>query len=270
MGALYLKDLADKTRRGLEGRVREGRSGGGLCYGYRVVRGAPARDGEPERGLREIDPMQVSVIRRIFEEFAGGQSPITIARRLNEEGSRALAAAFGPRARSAAMLVSAQGSCATASISASSSGTAVAGSRIRPRGVGSRAKQRGGGGRRAVPELRIIEQELWDRVQARLATVARPECSPALGTKGRDGPRWQDRRPRHVLTAKITCGACNASYVAIGRDYLACQTAERRGPCTNRVRVRRSRLEAQVLEALGTQLMDPKTVADFVAEFTAE
>ena len=39
MNALYLKDLADKTRRGLEGRVREGRSGGGLCYGYDVIPG---------------------------------------------------------------------------------------------------------------------------------------------------------------------------------------------------------------------------------------
>src|SRR4051794_38916906 len=38
MNALFLKDLADKTRRGLEGRVREGRSGGGLCFGYDVVR----------------------------------------------------------------------------------------------------------------------------------------------------------------------------------------------------------------------------------------
>ena len=73
MGALYLKDLADKTRRGLEGRVRQGRSGGGLCYGYRVVRGARGgADGEPERGLREIDPAQAAVVRRIFAEFAAG------------------------------------------------------------------------------------------------------------------------------------------------------------------------------------------------------
>src|SRR5512132_1540661 len=35
MNALFLKDLAMKTRRGLEGRVRLGRSGGGLCYGYK-------------------------------------------------------------------------------------------------------------------------------------------------------------------------------------------------------------------------------------------
>ena len=49
MNALYLKDLADKTRRGLEGRVRAGRSGGGLCYGYDVVPGE-------ERGGRTINP----------------------------------------------------------------------------------------------------------------------------------------------------------------------------------------------------------------------
>ena len=37
MGALYLKDLADKTRRGLRGRVSAGKSGGGNSYGYDVV-----------------------------------------------------------------------------------------------------------------------------------------------------------------------------------------------------------------------------------------
>lgn len=38
MNALFLKDLADKTRRGLRGRVEKGKSGGGLCYGYDVVK----------------------------------------------------------------------------------------------------------------------------------------------------------------------------------------------------------------------------------------
>ena len=86
MGAIHLKDLADKTRRGLEGRVREGRSGGGLCYGYRVVRGAAGRDGEPERGLREIDEAEAAVVQRIFREFAAGAGPKSIAAALNREG----------------------------------------------------------------------------------------------------------------------------------------------------------------------------------------
>lgn len=38
MNALFLKDLAEKTHRGLRGRIEDGKSGGGLCYGYRVVR----------------------------------------------------------------------------------------------------------------------------------------------------------------------------------------------------------------------------------------
>ena len=38
MNALFLKDLAQKTRRGLRGRVEQGRSGGGKAYGYDVVR----------------------------------------------------------------------------------------------------------------------------------------------------------------------------------------------------------------------------------------
>ena len=47
MNALFLKDLADKTRRGLRGRVQQGRSGGGLCYGYTI-----ARSENGERGGR--------------------------------------------------------------------------------------------------------------------------------------------------------------------------------------------------------------------------
>ena len=37
MNAIFLNDLAAKTRRGQRGRVEKGRSGGGLAYGYDVV-----------------------------------------------------------------------------------------------------------------------------------------------------------------------------------------------------------------------------------------
>lgn len=74
MNALFLKDLADKTRRGLRGRVDKGKAGGGLCYGYRVVKQFDA-DGEPIRGDREIIPEEAKVVRRIFREFASGKSP---------------------------------------------------------------------------------------------------------------------------------------------------------------------------------------------------
>lgn len=83
MNALFLKDLADKTRRGLEGRVREGRSGGGLCYGYSVVHESDQR-GEPIRGGRRIDPAEAAVVQRIFTLFSRGESSRGIAHRLKQ------------------------------------------------------------------------------------------------------------------------------------------------------------------------------------------
>ena len=84
MNALFLKDLAAKTHRGLRGRVEKGRSGGGLCYGYDVVATFDAA-GEPARGERTINEVEAAVVRRVFREFASGVSPRTIARRLNAE-----------------------------------------------------------------------------------------------------------------------------------------------------------------------------------------
>src|SRR4029453_14547463 len=84
MNALFLKDLADKTRRGMRGRVESGRSGGGLCYGYRVRRSL--QNGELSTGEREIFAEEAAVITRIFRDYAAGMSRKAIAKRLNAEG----------------------------------------------------------------------------------------------------------------------------------------------------------------------------------------
>ena len=84
MNALFLKDLAQKVRRGLEGRVREGKSGGGVCFGYDVVR-EYNRVGAPIPGGRSVNDAEAAIVRRMFAEFAGGSSPRAIAQRLNGE-----------------------------------------------------------------------------------------------------------------------------------------------------------------------------------------
>ena len=78
MGALYLKDLADKTRRGLRGRIEAGKSGGGNSYGYTVQRRVGA-DGQPVTGERTTNPEEAAVVRRVFEAYADGKSPKRIA-----------------------------------------------------------------------------------------------------------------------------------------------------------------------------------------------
>ena len=115
----------------------------------------------------------------------------------------------------------------------------------------------------AVPELRIVEQELWDGAQARLAAEAAPattESHPAF---------WERRRPRHLLSEKVVCGCCGRTFTSLGKDYLGCSAARNGHGCRNTRRIRRPQLEAQVLEALAARLMHPELVKRFCASFIA-
>jgi site-specific DNA recombinase len=115
MNALYLKDLAQKTHRGLEGRVRSGMSGGGICYGYDLVPGQP--------GALRLNQAEAAIVLRILEEYAAGRSPRAITMRLNQEG---VPGPFGRPWRDTTIRAT---SCAepasstTSSLSASESGT---------------------------------------------------------------------------------------------------------------------------------------------------
>jgi len=73
MNALFLKDLALKIRRGQHGVIAQGRSAGGIAYGYRVAREVDSK-GETIRGVRTIDQTEAKVIVRIFREYASGRS----------------------------------------------------------------------------------------------------------------------------------------------------------------------------------------------------
>ncbi|MBI3444402.1 MAG: recombinase family protein, partial [Magnetospirillum sp.] len=85
MSALFLKDLALKTKRGQIGRVEAGFASGSLGYGYDMVRELDAR-GELITGKRRVNESEAAVIRRIFTEYGAGASPRAIATQLNREG----------------------------------------------------------------------------------------------------------------------------------------------------------------------------------------
>ena len=125
MGALYLKDLSDKTRRGLRGCVEAKKSGGGNSYGYDVVRGV-GPGGEPLTGERRINAREAAIVRRIFEEYAAGVSPRAIAKQLNAEGVPGPSAEHGGRAPSTATAIAAPAFSIMNSISAGWSGTGCA------------------------------------------------------------------------------------------------------------------------------------------------
>ncbi|MBX9875422.1 MAG: recombinase family protein, partial [Beijerinckiaceae bacterium] len=76
MSQMFLGDLKAKTRRGLRAVAEDGRSAGGLCYGYRIDLRS---DHAGERGHRVIDEGQAVVVQRIFRDYASGLSPQRIA-----------------------------------------------------------------------------------------------------------------------------------------------------------------------------------------------
>jgi DNA invertase Pin-like site-specific DNA recombinase len=266
MNALYLTDLRQKVWRGLEGRVRQGRSGGGLCYGYDVVRELDAC-GEPICGGRVVDQAEAAVVRRIFAAFATGKSPRTIARELNTERIP------GPGGRPW-------------------SDTTIRGHTLRRTGIVHNelyigrlvwnkqryVKEPSTGKRLArinpenewviqdVPELRIVDDDLWHRVQHRLAGIR----GSARVLKARETKFWLNRRSKHLLTGLTCCGDCGAPLAAGGKDYLSCSAARRLGTCKNRKGIRRSVLEGLILDALKHNLMHPDFVAEFIREFHAE
>ncbi len=63
VGALYLKDLAQKTKRGQAGVVRDGRHNGGRSYGYGPIAG--------QNGRLKVIEHEAAIVRRIFEAYAG-------------------------------------------------------------------------------------------------------------------------------------------------------------------------------------------------------
>jgi DNA invertase Pin-like site-specific DNA recombinase len=266
MNALFLKDLAAKTHRGLRGRVAAGKSAGGRAFGYDVVRQLDAA-GNPVRGERAIDAAEAAVVRRIFAMFAAGDSPLGIAKMLNAEKVPGPdgrpwrdTTIRGHALRGTGILrnelyVGRMVWNRMRFIKDPATGRRV--SRMNPRGqwIGEE-----------VPELLIIDQGLWDRAQARLAGIR--------ARSGADVPDrqrfWEKRRAQTVLTGKVFCACCGGTLAAVGRDYLACGTARRQGLCSNRGGIRRGQLEGLILEALRTRLMAPDLVADFIREFTAE
>jgi DNA invertase Pin-like site-specific DNA recombinase len=265
MNALFLKDLAHKTRRGLEGRVRQGKSGGGLCFGYDVMRKLDAA-GEALCGERRINVGEAAIVRRIFEEFANGRSPRAIGQSLNKEGiagpagrSRGPSTIYGNWRR----------------------GTGVLNNELYiGRLVWNRqqfVKDPNTGKRQArlnsetnwviedVPHLRIIDDQLWNRVKER-----QQQSRSRIMTENKGIRSERARRPNYLLSGLLKCGTCGGGFSKISQSHYGCSTARNKGTCDNLLAVRRDHLEATVLDGLKHQLMHPELVTAFIDEFRRE
>uniref|UniRef100_UPI0005525CD1 recombinase family protein n=1 Tax=Bradyrhizobium liaoningense TaxID=43992 RepID=UPI0005525CD1 len=252
MNALFLKDLADKTRRGLRGRVADGKSGGGLCFGYDVVKQFAA-NGEPIRGDRTINEAEAAVVRRIFADYLAGKSSRTIAFELNRENVPGpQGAEWGPSTihgnpkRGVGILnnelyVGRLVWNRLRYLKDPDTGKRV--SRLNPESEWVIQE---------VPELRIVDQEMWDAVKTRQQTLAYEPSAPG------ENKLNDRRRPRYLFAGLVKCGCCGSGYTMISKDLLGCATARNKGTCNNRLNIRRDVVETSVLSGLRTHLMEPE------------
>jgi DNA invertase Pin-like site-specific DNA recombinase len=251
-----------RTYDALRRRAEAGAVTGGKLYGYRNVRHG---NGYVQR---IPDEHEAAIIRRVFDMYAEGAGIVTIAHTLNADGVQP------PRARG----------WAPSGIREMLHRHTYAGEvewgklqkvtrhgtkhqRHRPESEWLTVQ---------VPELRIIPEELWQRVQARL--VERAAAMPMVG--GRGVPRFSVESA-YLLVGLARCAACGAS---IGTElrahgsaghrrrvpHYACLGHRRQGPamCKNTFGLRQELLDGAILGAIAA-VLHPSVLAAAVDKAVA-
>ena len=211
----FLVGLADKVHRGQEGRVLKGLNPGGKLFGYINVPilnpnrpckyGRPAVDGVDQ----QINAEQAEVVRRIFQMYASGMGLALIAKTLNAEG---VPSPQPPRTRAM------QAWCPS-SIREMLRNDLYRGVRVWNRTVKMRNPETGRKVSKArgkeewervdVPKLRIVSEDLWSAVQARIAHV-----NGKLGAARLGGMNRTIESRSYLFSGLLVCGEC-ASRLAI-------------------------------------------------------
>ena len=271
VGAIFLKGLIGKTLRGMEAAVPAGRFAGGRAYAYKKKILLDA-DGEPIAGHLEIDPVKAEILMRIFRDFANGLSSVKIATALNEEGIP------GPRdGEWNASTIRGNPKILTGILNNPLYiGRLVWGRRQWRRNPDSEMRERRYRLRDrsewievAVPDLRIIDQQLWDAVRAEME---RRSISGEPKQEHGDKSRSPAGRPRkkHLLSGLIKCSYCGSNYTISGKDYYRCAGQKERGTCGNTLSVRKAALEHATISVLQHHLLTEEHAKIFTETFNWE
>lgn len=250
----FIKQNVFKSKRGQELAISQGRMSGSIPYGYRKVHKVDDK-GEPINGLREIDPNKAKYVVRIHEEFDAGRTTFQICADLNADG---IPGPKGKDWRPGALLGNRQGGL---------------GILRNPIYIGeyqfrktSRRRRKGRMKTRFTaqserlitqhPELAIIDQDLWDRNQARLAENV-------------DRPFHTKRKVEYVFTGKVSCGVCGSSCIVSDGKYV-CTGRQQKGICTNSRRVPREAVETSIFDRIKVHVLNTAVAGPALTAFREE
>ena len=244
--------------------------GGGLCYGYDVVTTFDAA-GDPVRGERTINEDEATVVRRVFRDFASSVSPLTIARRLNAEKIPCPSGKLWTDSTIRGQVKRGTGLINNALyvgrlvwnrlryVKNPETGKRV--SRINPKEEWITTE---------VPELRIIDDELWQAVKVRQEELTAKYATVIEATRTARANRLNGtHRPRHLLSGLLECGVCGGPYSMRGQDRYGCSNHVMNDSCSNGRGIRRTELEERVLVGPKDRLMAPEA-ADAAVRAWAE
>jgi len=279
MASAYRQEIGRRTRRGLEGLARSGRSTGGRAYGFIAACDSQTgcieidsgqlrktwpngRGGEPVLGN---GPDQAAVVTRIFTMYAEGVSARKIAAALNADGVPSPGASWNRTSRrSAGWLASAIHGDITRGTgmlnNARYTGVIVWGRSQWTRSAADSSKRRRIMNKTALHSttnegLRIIPQELWDRVKARQKAVSRDVGDRIKVGQRRNAP-GAGRPPKYLFSGLLACAECGASFVLRNRTCYACASWWNGAACANKINVPRTVVEKVMLDGIRQDLAE--------------
>lgn len=262
--SLYVQELAKKTHRGMEGKALKGFSTGGSTYGYHNIQ-------TPEGFVKEVIQDEAAVVHHIFELADHGYSLDGIVRKLNAEGIRP------PRPRDKR-----QAGWHPHAIREMLRNTTYIGLLIwnrqkfirTPEGKRvSRPRDESEWVRAERPELRIIDNELWQRVQNQL------QWKRERFGRGGGGLYHAAGSTSHLLSGLLKCSECGGNLIIHSgyRDrhgkktcYFACANHAVRHSCNNDLRESEARLEELLLAGLEQYVLRAEIIDFAITEFTKE
>ncbi len=260
--SLELRKIKDRTHRGLRERAKAGYSAGGKTYGYTTE--AIDTDDTQSKKRHVVVEIEAEIVREIFMRYAEAESPRKICDDLNARGIPSPGSSWNRTKRRS------RGWMGSALVGTAAQYTGIL---RRELYIGQviwnrrRMKKVPGTSRRIAeirphdewiiqehPELRIIDDALWARVQTRLKQ-ARQKTH-----KNNKRPR---RRPsKYLLSGLMVCGECGANFIMRDTRAYACSSNTNGGPhlCNNGIRVNREIAEGAILENLKVKLLSKDAI----------
>ena len=257
MAQAFLDDLRHKTKRGMRGKILSGLSAGALGYAYAVN---PA-----VKGGRTVIEDEAQVVRRIFAMYADGASPRAIASKLNVE------AVPGPAGRPwVDTTVRGQVERGTGLLNNSAYVGRLEWNRcsyVRNPATGKRVARpnpRHEWEVMDVPELRIVDDALWQRVKAR-----QDEVRTEMARDEHGQPLNRAHRAKHLLSGLIYCGVCAEPFAMRDAEHYGCRNFRSKGTCANSRLIARADLERTVAGAIREHWLSGDTLRELTQSVAA-